>query len=308
MLRNGAKEFRSLYQKFKEFILEEELIALIDIINIAEKNGIGLFDLKYHSFVRPLSGAYITYGKEPKLTLTKTNEIYGMKAFEIGNCRFCNSIYIIGKIKNRERDGLNYLLQNKEVDIYENYGNDQFVRLDYFLLENVISEDESEKEQLVEYSICAKCGEIHEPCNLNAKGCNCGDDYRFIAYLVPHGNKKDEFSIYNNITQCPCCGHKGKMGVVKALNIGKDEGTALIAQTLYEAIDEDEQEPISVKKISLKSLDNPPKKLPEKKTKQFLAFSDSRQQASFAAVFFDSNHVRMLRKRLIWEVIVKNDC
>ena len=306
LLRNGAKEFRSLYQKFKEFILEEELIALIDIINNAEKNGIGLFDLKYHSFVRPLSGAYITYGKEPKLTLTKTNEIDGMKAFEIGNCRFCNSIYIIGKIKKRESDGLSYLLQNKEVDIYENYGNDQFVRLDYFLLENVISEDESEKEQLEEYSICAKCGEIHEPSNLNAKGCNCGDDYRFIAYLVPHGNKKDEFSIYNNITQCPCCGHKGKMGVVKALNIGKDEGTALIAQTLYEAIDEDEQEPISVKKISLKSLDNPSKKLPEKKTKQFLAFSDSRQQASFAAVFFDSNHVRMLRKRLIWEIIVKN--
>lgn len=39
------------------------------------------------------------------------------------------------------------------------------------------------------------------------------------------------------------------------------------------------------------------------KVKQFLAFSDSRQQASFAAVFFDANHVRMLRKRLIWKII-----
>lgn len=45
----------------------------------------------------------------------------------------------------------------------------------------------------------------------------------------------------------------------------------------------------------------------KKKVKQFLTFSDSRQQASFAATFFDSNHDRMLRKRLIWEIIKKNN-
>lgn len=306
LLKAGSKDFNVLYNELYEYMSKEELIALIDIINAAEKDGIGLFDLKYHSFVRPLSGAYITYGKESKLSLTKTNEIDGMKAFEVGNCRYCNSPYIIGKIQRREDDQMDYLLQNKEIDIYENYGNDQYVKIDYFLLENAVNEEEVDKEILEEYSVCAKCGEIHAAGNLNAKKCKCGDEHRFVAYRVMQEKANEEDSIYNNIAQCPCCGHKGKSGVVKALNMGKDEGTALIAQMLYEAIDEGDQEIKQVKKISLKPMSKVIGASKEEKVKQYLAFSDSRQQASFAAVFFDANHVRMLRKRLIWEMIVQN--
>ena len=306
LLKAGSKDFTVLYNELYEYMSKEELIALIDIINAAEKDGIGLFDLKYHSFVRPLSGAYITYGKESKLSLIKTNEIDGMKAFEVGNCRYCNSPYIIGKIQRREDDQMDYLLQNKEIDIYENYGNDQYVKIDYFLLENAVNEEEVDKEILEEYSVCAKCGEIHAAGNLNAKKCKCGDEHRFIAYRVMQEKANEEDSIYNNIAQCPCCGHKGKSGVVKALNMGKDEGTALIAQMLYEAIDEGDQETKQVKKISLKPMNKVIGASKEEKVKQYLAFSDSRQQASFAAVFFDANHVRMLRKRLIWEMIVQN--
>ena len=87
---------------------------MIDLINQAEKNGIGIFDLKYHSFVRPIAGAYITLEKNTKLSLTKTNIIEGLKAFEIGNCKYCNAPYIIGKICKNEIKGIDYLLQNKE--------------------------------------------------------------------------------------------------------------------------------------------------------------------------------------------------
>ena len=302
LLKGGSKDFSFIYNELQAYMTQEELIALIDIINVAEKDGIGLFDLKYHSFVRPLSGAYITYGKEAKLSLTKTNEIDGMKAFEVGNCRYCNSPYIIGKIQKKDDDQMDYLLQNKEIDIYENYGNEEFVRIDFFLLENVINEEEIDKENIEPYEVCAKCGEIHAAENLNAKKCKCGEEYRFTVYRILQNKAKKEDSIYNNISQCPCCGHKSKSGVVKALNIGKDEGTALIAQILYEAIDEGEDEIKSVKKLTLKPIAKPLSQS-EKKVKQYLAFSDSRQQASFAAVFFDSNHMRMLRKRLIWEII-----
>lgn len=306
-LKDGSKEFQTIYKHMHEHVSEEGLIALIDIINLAEKDGVGLFDLKYHSFIRPLSGAYIAYGKEQKLTLTKTSEIDGMKAFEIGNCRYCNSPYIIGKIKTSEENKLDYLFQNKEVDIYENYGDEKSVKIDYFLLENSINEDEVDKEVLEPFEVCAKCGEIHAKDNLNAKKCECGIDYHFTIYkVVGSKNDKDNF-IYNNINQCPCCGHRGKSGVVKALNVGKDEGTALVAQMLYEAIDEGDVEPIKSKKISLRPIQNIEKENGTDKVKQFLTFSDSRQQASFAAVFFNSNHVRMLRKRLIWETIKNNN-
>ena len=42
------------------------------------------------------------------------------------------------------------------------------------------------------------------------------------------------------------------------------------------------------------------------KIKQYLAFSDSRQQASFAACFFDSSYRRMMQKRLVWKVLEDN--
>ena len=303
LLRKESKDFLTIYGKMREYVSQEEIIALIDIINAAEKDGIGLFDLKYHSFVRPLSGAYITYGKEPKLSLTKTNEIDGMKAFEVGNCRYCNSPYIIGKIQRKEDNHMDYLLQNKEIDIYENYGNEEYVKIDFFLLENAVNEEEVEKDSIEPYEVCAKCGEIHTAKNLNARKCQCGEGYRFTVYKVLQDKNNNEDSIYNNIAQCPCCGHKGKSGVVKALNIGKDEGTAFIAQMLYEAIDEGDQEVKKIKRLSLKPIAKTSSQAREEKAKQYLAFSDSRQQASFAAVFFDSNHVRMLRKRLIWEII-----
>lgn len=303
LLQNGSRDFSSIWNEMREYVSQDELIALIDIINAAEKDGIGLFDLKYHSFVRPLSGAYITYGENPKLSLTKTNEIDGMKAFEVGNCRYCNSPYLIGKKQKKEDSQMEYLLQNKEIDIYENYGNEAFVQIDFFLLENAVNEEEVEKDSIEPYEVCAKCGEIHAAGNLNAIKCKCGENYRFTVYKVLQEKQNDEDSIYNNIVQCPCCGHKGKSGVVKALNIGKDEGTALIAQMLYEAIDEGDQETKKTKKLSLKPLEKMSTSVTEEKVKQYLTFSDSRQQASFAAVFFDSNHVRMLRKRLIWEMI-----
>ena len=306
LLENGSRDFSELYDGMQECVSQEELIALIDIVNAAEKEGIGIFDLKYHSFVRPLSGAYITYGQEPKLSLTKTNEIDGMKAFEVGNCRYCNSPYIIGKIQRKDDDQMDYLLQNKEIDIYENYGNEEHVRIDFFLLENSVNEEEVKKDSIEEYEVCAKCGEINAARNLNAKKCKCGEQFRFKVYKVLQDKDKDSDTIYNNISQCPCCGHKGKSGVVKALNIGKDEGTALIAQMLYEAIDEGDQDVKKTKKLSLKPIVKQ-SVVEEQKVKQYLAFSDSRQQASFAAVFFDSNHVRMLRKRLIWEMIKNRD-
>ena len=306
ILKSGSKQFSEILTLLCGQVNQNQLIALIDIINIAEKDGIGLFDLKYHSFVRPLSGAYITYGKEPKLSLTKTNEIDGLKAFEIGNCRYCNVPYIIGKIQRKNEGKMDYLYQNKEIDIYENYGNEEFVKIDYFLFSDTIAEDEMEKEHIEPYEICAKCGAAHAIKNLNAIKCECEENYRFTVYKVIQG-KHDEDSIYNNISQCPCCEHKGRGGVVKALNIGKDEGTALIAQMLYEAIDEGEEEGKKVKKISLKSAARPNDIEKKEKVKQYLAFSDSRQQASFAAVFFDANHVRMLRKRLIWKIIENNN-
>lgn len=59
-------------------------------------------------------------------------------------------------------------------------------------------------------------------------------------------------------------------------------------------------------KLSLKRKESIQSEPETSNVKQFLAFSDSRQQASFSAAFLDSNQVRMLQKRLIWKVIEDN--
>lgn len=304
ILKENCLEFNELYKLMGSCLEVDELISLIDLINFADKNGEGIYDLKYHSFVRPLSGAYITLTDDTQLTLTKTNYINGYKAFELGNCRYCNTPYIFGKIK--DKDGLNYLYQNNEIDIYENYGENKNYIIDYFLLNKEDEDNGTDLSQLEEYEICIKCGELHSTNNLNALKCDCKKTKRVKIYKVNNSNSKG-ISIYNNINSCPCCGHKSHSGIVRNFNLGKDEGTAIIAQLLFEAIDEEDNSYENKKgKLSL-SLSNNKVKKNKKKVKQFLTFSDSRQQASFAATFFDSNHDRMLRKRLIWEIIKKNN-
>lgn len=303
-LKNNCADFNRLGGFLTREMTKDQLIALIDLINYAQKDGIGLFELKYHSFVRPLAGAYVTLGSNPQLSLKKTNHIENKKAFEIGNCRFCNSPYIIGRTLFDAESELNYLVQNKEVDIYENYGDNEFVNLDYYLLENSINEDEVEKTTLKEYTLCATCGCVYDSSNKNSLSCSCESAERISIYKVISSKKKEE-EARNNISQCPCCGHKSKSGIVKSMNLGKDAGTSVVAQFLYEAIDDGKEKEKSVKKLSLRAPINQVQNKQEK-AKQFLAFSDSRQQASFAAVFFDSRHVRSLQKRLIWNVIEEN--
>ncbi len=304
-LMNGPKNFRDLAKKFEPKINSKQLSDLIDIINFAEKDGMGLFELKYHSFVRALSGAYVTFGKNPDLTLIKKNYLNGMKAFEVGNCRYCNATYVIGKIVTGNENGLNYLIQNDEVDIYDNYGDEESVYVDYFLTEkpSVGLDDAEDDTKYEEYTVCAKCGCIHKTANLNARICDCGQEYSFNLYKVEEKSKK---SAANNINTCLSCGHRNKNGIVKTVSVGKDEGTALIGQILYDAIDEGEN--TSTKKSS-GGLNFSKKKIEKivPKTKQFLCFSDSRQQASFASVFMDSNQTRLIQKRLLLKLLEENN-
>lgn len=306
LLKNSSKKIQEIISELDLSI--DATCALVDLLKIARKDGIELFDLKYHSFVRPLAGAYVSLSDEPRITLTKTNYIDGYKAFELGNCRYCYSPYLVGVIQ-RDNESREYLYQNKEVDIYENYGDIKVSNIDYLLLENAINEDEVESDILEECKLCSLCGCIYEASNLNAEKCDCPDSMKKIVYLV---KKKKNQDALNNIHQCPCCGHKSNGGIVRTLNLGKDEGTVRIGQLLFDAIDEEQEERKSVKKFSLKlsaksSEDESKDDKSENKSKRVLTFSDSRQQASYSAVFFEHGHNRIIRKRLIWEMLKRNN-
>ena len=133
-LKDGSLEFKELLYKFEGTDLNNEkvLVALIHLVNIARKNHKMIYDLKYHTFIRSLKGAFVTLGKNKVLKLTNTTEVDGKKAFEIGNCKYCDTPYIVGKIEN------GYLLQNNEIDIYENYDEMENVGLDYLFSNKIL--------------------------------------------------------------------------------------------------------------------------------------------------------------------------
>ena len=277
---------------------ETQLVKLINLINYGQNNGKPLFTLKYHAFIRPLTGAYITLNPHKQLKLSNYVSIGGLKAFELGNCRFCNTSYIIGV----EQD--NILVNNSEIDIYENYDeSDKSKQVDYYLIKSSIDLNTIDLDEFEEMVVCSKCGRIYSKNNLNAEKCECGDEYQVELLKV---KKADEMK--NNLSSCPCCHHRANSGIVRTLNLGKDEATAIVGQIMYDSIAKQKD---AVKKqakklgFGRKAQISTPEEVED--CKQLLAFSDSRQQASFFATFYDKKHKDFLRKRLIWDQVVQNN-
>ena len=289
---------------FTKFKKEAEIVDFIQLITKASKNGKTIFDARYHTFIRTLTGAFITLNPNKQLRLSNHKNIDDLTAFEIGVCKFCNNIYIIGKMVN------NHLYQNDDIDIYEDYGDNEYIQLDYFLIKELVAEQEVDMEQCEAYVVCSKCGTLYLKSNLNSEICDCGVKYQVDLLRI----KNDTSETRSNIYSCPCCGGSSKVGggVVSGFHLGKDQVTALLSQILYKVIGSDfkieEEEEESIKSnINFNPFESVPEQQnQDKEVKQFLAFSDSRQQARLFATFFNYNHLRFLRKRLIWEELIKN--
>lgn len=300
-LQSKERDFNSIWNKIKNygFTNKNELISLIHLINMARDGHKILYDLKYHSFIRTLSGTFVTLGDNKKLKLSSSSYIDDKKAFELGNCRYCNTSYILGKIA-----GDNILYQNTDIDIYENYGENENIKLDYFLIKDLVNLNDVDLEMCTEYELCSKCGKIHDKSEVNFIDCDCGSSYKVDLLKV----KNDSIN-KNNINECPCCKRKANNGIVRTLNLGKDEATAVIGQILYKAIDDNEEIVIEEEQNNMLSfaINNELKPMVKSDNKkQYIAFSDSRQQASFFADFFEYNFKRFLRNRLLWNALEKN--
>lgn len=254
---------------------ENDLINLIDLISFASKDGIPLLVCKYHVFLRTPQGAFGVIKPYLDIKISRVKEIGEYKAYEIGACRFCSSIFLMGNIvESRKR-----FIQNDTVDIYENYGEDaknKDLRKVDFLLVPPENTDLSENENMREYILCNKCGHLKRSLDKNAVDCECQEECKLKVFHIIDTSKV----MSNNITRCPICENYSRGGVVRAFHIQKDEATSILSQ------------------INLKSMP-----VKDNEIKQFIAFSDSVQQASYYATFLEYNHKKFLRKKIILDVI-----
>lgn len=289
---NKTNLFDNVLSIMKQYHFNKEnLVALIQLISLAQKNYKSIYDNKYHMFVRTLRGAYVTLGLEKEVRFNNHKFINGKKAFEIGSCKNCNQMYLIGRIVD------DFFEQNEEIDIYENYADNNLATVDYLFLKQ-----NEEYEDLDEYRLCSKCGKIIPVNAINVDECDCGEENYILVYRA----NKEKSEMKNNLYECPCCSGKNNKGIVKSFSLNKDNATSLLSQILYQALEnKEDQKNKEIENIFIDAFFEDDDNIEEqvKKVNQLLVFSDSRQQASYFSVNFNYNHERILRRRLIWEEI-----
>lgn len=276
-----------------------------------------LVDIRYHYFLRALDGGYMALDDPQSFTLTRRVERDDVKYFEVAVCDDCGETYIVGKVS----DGYFVHATDSDYDKRECYriyksleelnGDDEIEDID----ENEQNEDVDDKtknevkkkkrvrkKDVVEtYCLCKRCGKAYpvlENTGKMSKPCDCGNDEFAVIKKV---NVRQD-----GIVRCSCCGR----GSVRRLQLGYEAATSVVATSLFEQLPENTVERrfndvgrksifSSVKNKSEIKVDE------ETRTKQFLAFSDSRQGAAKFACNLEDSYKEFLRRRALWHIASK---
>jgi superfamily II DNA/RNA helicase len=257
---------------------EENVQAVLDLINVSvwarqKENELSLLPARYHLFVRAPEGIFVSlYPEKKQKIFLERRELSddGFAVFDLASCRRCGQEYLVG-------------------DIVEGKLRHPFAKIDtrrknrYFLLWNEksgIEEDEDEgiavPEELAQkgkvLGLCTKCGTVYE----NTDVCKCSDDTNTIKTIIEVIPKAETLNI------CYRCGLRS-INIVREFVFQHDAPTAVLATALFENLEK--RDP---------------------KEKKILAFSDSRQDAAFFAPYLDYTYSRFLNRRLIIEVLKRN--
>lgn len=280
---------------------DTQVSAFVQVASLCEKNGVKLFDARYHMFLRATDSAFVTLSPDNRILLERQNfrinedTFEKFKVFEAATCVYCNSVYLVGKIENNklEQFGSTDVIEEKELFLLSNSIND--TDADHTL--------EDEGILAKEYKICPYCGFIHK--STSKKSCEHGADSEVTVYRLT-------LSKSGRLTKCPKCENVNISGILRQLYSGQEAATSVIGTALFEELpsyeikietkasvqnefddfgnfDDDNSETITKKNVA----------------KQFIAFSDSRQAAAFYATFLKSTYNNILYKRIITEALNK---
>lgn len=277
----------------------EELEDFVTVASACSYNEMRLFDARYHFFLRASESVFITLPPSGKLFLSRQKvfcETDGVefKVFEIATCISCHCVFLVGIVKN------DILEQSSVSDEEENAA--------VFLLGNSVSDSdeehtfESEKMNVEEWEICARCGHVHQ--KGSQRSCEHGTDFLVKVSRVRVNTPS------RVLTKCPHCEMTNGNGILRRFFTGQEAVTSVIGTALFEALPsyrvlyETETSDDFDFDFDENSLEGSRKEeYHEKVAKQFLAFSDSRQGAAFYASYLDQTYRNILYKRLILEAL-----
>ena len=266
----------------------ETIVAFISLCTKAQKKGKLLVDARYHYFIRALEGCYLTLNPKRKLFLNRQKFYFSDKkqnaVFEAAICDDCGRIALVGKIENKK------FLQSSKLE----------EDVDFFYLENdENTELDDEDEEIIVpkkkniFYLCPDCGAVAAENEIHIAPCECGQE-KYIRIIKAHKTATG--------AKCGNC----RTGHYKRLYLGNDAATAVLATALYEELPEliyEETTETNVTnnifaKVVLKS-----RKQPKRTGRQFLVFSDSRQEAAKFACYLEKSYNEFLRRRGIWQIV-----
>lgn len=287
----------------------DEIASFVNVASKCEKNGVKLFDARYHMFLRATESAFVTLNPDNRIMLERQNFRYDeheecYKVFEVSTCVYCNSVYLVGKIENDKLEQYNFSddIESKEIFLLSKNYND--TDDDHTL--------EKEGIDAQEYRICPHCGSLHK------KGKTPKCEHNPLDFVTVYRLKISNAT--HTLTKCPKCENVNNAGILRMFFSGQEAATSVIGTALYEELPSYEMVKVSAdqKENDIDDFDDfgdfgdfgessqdDSTCVKTKKSKQFIAFSDSRQAAAFYASFLKTSYDNILYKRLIIEALKK---
>ena len=278
-LRNNQKKVISLEQIQQLLSVDmDTTIAFISICTRAQKTGKALVDARYHFFIRSLEGCFITLNKDKKMFLTRQKSYLengsAYAVFEVALCDECGRYAIIGKLENHQLKQANKFNDALEHFFLASEENDE---IEDDFPQTVHVEQKHNKER---YYLCTQCGAIVSKEQIKNLPCDCGTEKYVEVIKAPS---------LNNGSKCGNC----HIGTYKRFYLGNDAATAVLATSLYEELPDLSFEDDSVQETKtnfLLKIAKEQKKKAKKTGRQFLVFSDSRQEAAKFACYLGKSY------------------
>lgn len=319
ILQDSPMEFKvcanEIFSDYKERI--RSLSALVELAHKASHSSESepLLAARYHLFIRAINGAYIQFVPDKRVflipTITNNSENECFQSFELGSCKHCGALFILGTISNEAEQKDYFRMRFRHCDADDMTTEDVILSLDS--LDNYGSLDEDEVIESsedafvnVEYMLCGKCGAIQRADALRAL-CSCDTSNVIPVYRIESSDPEKK------ISRCPFCSKSSPSGgdLVIPFLLGRDAPTSVIATALYQELP---KKSYSINTQSDYAEDDPwAAPTPVSTINQsveypgsLLVFSDSRQDAAFFAPYLNRTYDRLLRRHMIHQCVIEN--
>ncbi|WP_067599208.1 DEAD/DEAH box helicase [Nocardiopsis listeri] len=290
LARGGPKPLEQLAEELFDAVPEtasgtegltatDRVRALADLVALAsmirDTDGTPLLSARYHLFTRATDGAFACLtdqGPHVSLARHETCETCSAPSFEIGSCKRCGDLYLVGSIEAEGR-GERLLPQTSRQKKPE------WLHLGGTPITVDDDDDTLEKASRVSTRnayLCVGCGSL-----LGSPSGSCAIEcpdrsLREVRLIKTQGDRA---------ARCLNCGALGTH-TLRRFESGNDASAAVVATALYQALPQDTDAQVA---------DQPGG------GRKLLMFNDSRQAAAFFAPYLETSYGTFQHRRLVLE-------